>query len=386
QNYPSFKEWAELAKANQFFHWELEFPEVFNGNNKGFDCIIGNPPYGAKLNLILKQFFIKKYKSAQNFETEFWKTKGSLDTYSLFVDSTVHLLNKKSKFGYIVPMAIMSGDSVSSLHEVLFKKINILKISSYSSRPSRIFPNADQRVSIILGYSNGEKIKKLETTKINKRYKTASINDIIENLEYINSFEFYKFGRIPKMGKEIEINVLKKIFQNGMQIQKIKKDNGSSIFYRTSGGRYYNIITPYPTGSSKEKEIKFENEINLVVGAALSSNIFYWYQQLYTNTLDLKSFEINMFPVPNNNLTEKLKKKIIQKYEEYLIDIEKNCLIKNKKYSNTENIKEKEYSIRKSRNLILELDQLLGEAYELTNEEIEFIKNYDIKFRTDEQE
>ncbi|MBP6830254.1 MAG: class I SAM-dependent DNA methyltransferase, partial [Deltaproteobacteria bacterium] len=34
------------------FHWELEFPEVFEGERRGFDAFVGNPPYAGKNNLI----------------------------------------------------------------------------------------------------------------------------------------------------------------------------------------------------------------------------------------------------------------------------------------------------------------------------------------------
>ena len=34
-----------LAKKYQFFHWELEFPDVFSGEFSGFDGVIGNPPW-----------------------------------------------------------------------------------------------------------------------------------------------------------------------------------------------------------------------------------------------------------------------------------------------------------------------------------------------------
>ena len=33
----------QLAKEKRFFHWPLEFPEVFKQG--GFDCILGNPPW-----------------------------------------------------------------------------------------------------------------------------------------------------------------------------------------------------------------------------------------------------------------------------------------------------------------------------------------------------
>jgi hypothetical protein len=35
----------EVAKEQRFFHWELEFPEVFLRENPGFDAVVGNPPW-----------------------------------------------------------------------------------------------------------------------------------------------------------------------------------------------------------------------------------------------------------------------------------------------------------------------------------------------------
>ncbi|CAN1494609.1 hypothetical protein MCEMIEM12_00294 [Burkholderiaceae bacterium] len=46
----------QCSNENRFFHWELEFPDVFNGPRGGFDAIIGNPPWDiAKPNS--KEFF-----------------------------------------------------------------------------------------------------------------------------------------------------------------------------------------------------------------------------------------------------------------------------------------------------------------------------------------
>ena len=36
----------EVARTQCFFHWELEFPDVFNASFHGFDAVLGNPPMG----------------------------------------------------------------------------------------------------------------------------------------------------------------------------------------------------------------------------------------------------------------------------------------------------------------------------------------------------
>lgn len=35
----------EIAENYRFFHWEIEFPDVFNQYRRGFDAIMGNPPW-----------------------------------------------------------------------------------------------------------------------------------------------------------------------------------------------------------------------------------------------------------------------------------------------------------------------------------------------------
>ena len=376
--------YKKLFFYDNFFHWELEFPEVFMRNSEGFDCIIGNPPYGAKIEQNIKKYFSNVFNSAKKQKDGLENTRGSLDTFSLFIDKSLNLLKKKSTFGYIVPLAVTSSDSMSSLHKLLKEKFYKMKISTYSNRPKKIFPNADQRVCIILGVANGEKIKKLYTTKVNKRYKNISIEKLMEELSYIDSLEFLKYGRIPKIGRKIEIDILKKLFKYSKNINDIFDEKGEKVYYRAAGGRYYNVVTTYPTYSSAEKDILVLKRYQKLLGAILSSNLFYWLQQVYSDTLNLKRYEIEILPLPINEadfLDEKIKE-IEYLYDIYLEDIEKNAVEKNANYNNIS--KFKEYKIRKSKVLIDELDKKIGELYSLTNEEIEYLINYDLEFRVDE--
>lgn len=36
---------SALSRLRRFFHWELEFPDVFTATQQGFDCVLGNPPW-----------------------------------------------------------------------------------------------------------------------------------------------------------------------------------------------------------------------------------------------------------------------------------------------------------------------------------------------------
>jgi hypothetical protein len=46
----------QLTQQHRFFHWELEFPDVFNARSKGFDAVVGNPPWET-LQPVSKEYF-----------------------------------------------------------------------------------------------------------------------------------------------------------------------------------------------------------------------------------------------------------------------------------------------------------------------------------------
>ena len=91
----------------RFFHWEIEFPEVFyeqmSGyeqkiqmkNNPGFDCVVGNPPYVNVENISKedREYLLRSSKWA----------KGRFDIYISFTGKGYELLSNNGLFGFIIP-------------------------------------------------------------------------------------------------------------------------------------------------------------------------------------------------------------------------------------------------------------------------------------------
>ena len=107
--------------------------------------MIGNPPYGAKLSDSDKKVLKAKYASAKTADGR----KGSLDTFSLFIELGYKMLAKQGYSSFIVPLSVTASDAMSSLHQLLFDNCETISISSYGDRPKRIFESAEQQVSII---------------------------------------------------------------------------------------------------------------------------------------------------------------------------------------------------------------------------------------------
>jgi hypothetical protein len=354
------------------------------GVTDGFDIVIGNPPYGAKYEQKHKIYFLNNYETAKTVKGKY---KGSLDTYTLFIEKGFDLLKINGNLIYIVPISITSSNSVENLHSLLEKNCKIIKVSSFAVRPQPIFQNSVVDVSIVYFIKTLTPAEKILCTKIYRKSKDNSISDILTNLIFIDIKEFKLKGRYPKISYQIEKNILQKIFdKDNTPIENLLRSYGKPIYYRTSGGRYFKIVTNYPTGSTKEKALYFDNNIADVIGAILSSNLFFWFYQIYSNNHDLKLYEISSFCIPYKKIIEntKLITKIEEIYNEYLYDIEKNAIIKiTTQYKNIN--KFKEYKIRKSKHIIDKIDDLICPLYGMTKEEIEFIKDYELEFRLSDE-
>ena len=362
--------------ANQdFFLWHTWFKDIFDKG--GFDIVIGNPPYGAKYSEECKRYYKEHYVTAKTITG---KQKASLDTFTLFIEHGYNILKTNGNLAFIVPIALTSSDSLSGIHRILLEKCDNIYISSYAVRPKPVFERAVVNTSILLFTKTEKKCHYVFSTKMHRRNEDKfNLQYLVDHLQFTDVKDYMLYGRVPKIGSEIEKNILRKI-NSHKKLSAFYNYKGSPIYYRTTGGRYFKVVTNYSTGSTKEKQLLFDKRFANTIGCVLSSNLSFWFYQIYSNNLDWKVYEIENFTLPilsdgNIDNLERL-------YKKYLVDIEKNANIRlstgNSKYL-VDSFKE--YKIVRSKSIIDEIDDYIGPLYGLTQEEIDFIKNYELEFR-----
>jgi hypothetical protein len=101
--YPWFKKALEMRREKSFFHWELEFPEIFFDagklrENPGWDAVIGNPPYGSIEGELVKSYIKKHYSTSQY----------QLDKYVAFIEKTRKLSRLDGYQSLIIPSSYLS--------------------------------------------------------------------------------------------------------------------------------------------------------------------------------------------------------------------------------------------------------------------------------------
>jgi len=126
---PAIQRAVEIAEEKRFFHWELEFPEVFYEDSRrrhdpGFDAAVGNPPYLS--------FSGRQKVTGLEDEIAYWRASvgspGWVASHGLFIDIGVRLLGTLGRFSMIVPDQVGHLGSYLYLREWIMKKTTIQSV------------------------------------------------------------------------------------------------------------------------------------------------------------------------------------------------------------------------------------------------------------------
>src|SRR5438132_5782250 len=138
-----------LAQTKRFFHWELEFPEVFfdetkRRGNGGFDAVVGNPPY-------VRQEGLGDDKVA--FKATYEVFNSIADLYTYFIERGHVLLHPGGRFGMITANKFMRANYGAALRSFLTNQVKLEKPIDFGDLP--VFGEATTYPIIIL-FSNAQ--------------------------------------------------------------------------------------------------------------------------------------------------------------------------------------------------------------------------------------
>ena len=370
-------DYYQWEKSHQPFHWLAEYYDIINGNG-GFDVVIGNPPY------------VEFPSKDVDYSFEKLRTCNCGNLYGCCIERALNISNAKGKFSFIIPVAITCSKRMNEVISLLKSKSQLLCFSNYDDRPGKLFEMIEHlRACIVISIKGTQSNTKIYSTKYNRWYTEVRSN-LFNNLRYVEVTGFVDSYTIPKFSMPVEVLINRTIRkQNDAIANKQSKTSANNIYYRAAGGGYFLLIKnqksiTYINGVLEdvkaEKKITLFPEIsNTVIGAILSSSLFYWNYIGYTDCRNLQKSYIDTFRIPQSINADK---RLVEVGECLFRDYEKKKYTKSTHYKSTGNdVVYDEYYPKRSKKIIDEIDKVLAKHYGFTEEELDFIINYDIKYR-----
>jgi hypothetical protein len=250
--------------------------------------------------------------------------------------------------------------------------------SHYEIRPAKLFEGVEQRLTIfIVRASSAPTIK---STSI-RRWRSEHRDLLFQTIAYSSSFNN---GSIWRLSSPIEEGIYRKFMrQRNSGIYLSRTITNHKLNYRTAGVRYWIIFlnNGFGTESLSNKTAFFPTcEMSQFYMAAFNSNLFWWYYSTNFDMFNLKDYMIFAFRLDyqENPRMETLARLL----EEDMNNKRETLYISSKTRGDVVSYA---YKKKLSKELIDEIDVELSKMYGFSQEELDFIINYDIKYRMGEE-
>jgi hypothetical protein len=367
--------------AHQPFHWLVEFYGVMRRG--GFDAIIGNPPY------------VEYSKVRKTYQVKHFLTERCGNLYALCTERSLDLLGANRRLGFIVQAPIVSTQRMSAARALIRSRSCFSAYATFDDRPSKLFQGMDHcRVCIILIEScNGSQARELLTTKYHKWYGEEA-PQLMQLVQYTRVADADHSDIVPKLRSHTEQSIYRKALTQSRTLGSTVSARSTEhrIYYKITGVGHWFTFTLAPPrfwrrgaegSSTRENSVSFPSAlVRDMAFCCLWSTLHYLLYQARTNCRDFNPSDLAAFPVPESieggiEQFRVLARRIAAK-------LEQTSYIAEATYRVGGTVKYQAFRPKLIKPFADEIDRILASYYGFTNEELDFIVNYDIKYRMGE--
>ena len=360
-----FGRWKQDYKP---FNWLIEFYGILETG--GFDVIVGNPPYleAREVNYSLKNL----------------KTGVSKTVHGYFVERSDDLLSKDGRMSMILPMSLVSTQRMKVVQEVLEKQ-RTTWYSHFAWRPAKLFDKVNRALTIFI--SAPAETRTVFTTGYTK-WTAASRSDLIFDIHYVSAPASRDTFWVPKFQNVLEHKILRKMLNQKLSVEEIWGTGPGTVYYRSTGGLYWKVFTNFAPKffingtagiSSRQTTMPIRQGYDpVVVAALLSSTTFWWWYTVTSNLRDLNPSDIQGFRTNSAIFEDAL---LLRLGNAYLEDLEANSEMQVRLQKQTGTTETQLFKVQTAKPIIDKIDAVLARYYEFSAQELDFIQNYDIKYR-----
>lgn len=366
------RKFTEWQQSHQPFHWFAEFHGIMASG--GFDAIVGNPPW------------VEYRKVARQYRILNFSTTSCNNLWAYVFEKSLELLPDTGWCGLIVPMALTCTRRMAPVQELLMNR-GMSWISNYESdsNPGQLFIGVKQNVSICLHNANRSNVR--FTTRL-YRFFSEERDHVFPLVHYVDAPEQYIDYGFPKIGEQIELHILDKMFRHKMLSEQMATSGGTTILVHRIAHYFIKCFsfTPYFKSdrdgvkkSEDYKEYDFTPPVEPVV-ATINSTTFYFYWQVFFDGFKAGKYCVERFPM-NRIADSALVRSLAKQCGSMIEDMKTNAVRLRARYAATGDVEYDQFYPRKSKIHMDKVDALLQRHYQFTDEELDYVINCDVKFR-----
>ena len=292
---PSVKKRVAWLSAVQPFHWVAEFPQVLLSG--GFAVVAGNPPYLrlGKLDgstgtrpLEIKD---KNGKKVELYRIEGFSTGACPDLYAPVMERAADLTAPDGRYAMIVMLSASFSGDFAALRSEIERQFPTRWVSSFSNRPSRLFPGVEVRNTIVVASRTGD--QGTHTTRCH-RWSEAGRPHLFATLAYSRAGKTLSAGRWPTVGDQGLADYLERLCATGQTLGRdlvsssaASQDDGlfgdvasqrHELLYKSTGRNFLSVFRKEPPStddagneiqSSEVKRLQFPSADTRDVTAVL---------------------------------------------------------------------------------------------------------------------
>ncbi len=404
------KVFPESGWLNRPFHWAFDFaPILITG---GFDVVMGNPPYIEDGNYTESDLAVIRFEprsrknSVSSRIPSIYESRDCGNTYAYFMERSINLLKDGGKFGFIVPISLVSTDRMGPIREIVHKKSGTAEYFNFDDRPGKIFSGTEHSRSTIIITTKGAGTMKIRTSRYH-RWRTADRPYLFNKLQTVDYGLREQDEIIPKIGSEIERSIIDKLAAKsrgstigsfiGKGKQTVWYHNAPQYWIHTHTENHVPLAEYYEyreqdgkilLGKMLRKEVtsqykclEFKKGDAVFVSALMNSSLFYWWFVINSDGRHLLTQHISSFPVNLNFVDKKYKGKLSGLLKNLMESYDNNSNIKVNARKGGYAIKIKEIIPKLSYDIIQKIDVIMVEIFGLDDDEANFIETFDRSFR-----
>ena len=361
------REWEQSHKP---FHWFSDFHRIMNGG--GFDVVIGNPPYVV----------FPSDKVPYGFPDGMYEVASSKNLYALTFERALALSSSSAYVSLIVQLTAISSERMPGLQDLLLRRGTLTTVS-FPRRPESVFDGVEMPVVILHSSPRGSGII---STRVNRFY-TEERPTAVLTLS-LGAHDVRIDGcRIAKLGDAGQVALCQKIFGATTLLGSLVVSNSKHLIYYQEACRYWAKATfglPFFRRNRERmapphgRTLCFQSDKSAALGACLlNSTIFWWLYSVFCDCEHVNDGFVRRFPIPATwNDTD-----WVSLGKELTASLAANANRKTIKTKQGHTIEYDEIKAVHSKSIIDRIDAALGRHFGLSRDDIDFIANYDVKYR-----